>query len=317
MRAMVQRRYGSAGVLSLEDVATPSIDDKGVLVRIHTASVNALDWHTMRGQPYFMRLFLGLREPKPPIRGVDLAGRVEAVGNAITRFRPGDEVFGGCDGALAEYVATTEDRLVSKPAGVTWAQAATLNVAALTALQGLRDRVKVQRGQSVLVVGAGGGVGTFAVQIAKWLGARVTAVTRTESLELVRRLGADDVIDHRQQDFTRSDTRFDVIFDIGGSRPMSHHRRIMAPKGVLVAIGGPPSRWFGPADRLIKAMVLPRMMPFVAKSNAADRALLAELVEQGALKPVIDRTYPLREAEEAIAYVGAGHPRGKVVVEID
>ena len=321
MQAIVQHGYGTAEVLHLEEIDTPAIDDRGVLVRIHAASVNALDWHITRGRPYFLRLMAGLRTPRDRVRGVDLAGRVESVGSAVTRVKPGDDVFGACDASFAEFAATTEDRLAPKPAAVTFEQAATLNVAGLTALQGLRDRAKLQRGQSVLVVGAGGGVGTFAVQIAKWLGARVTAVTRTENVDLMRSLGADAVIDHQREDFTRANDRFDVVFDIGGAQPMSHYRRVMARKGILVAIGGPQSRWFAPADRMVKAIVIApfvsqQLLPFVAKTKPEDLSLLAGLVEEGTLRPVIDRSYPLRETPEAVAHVGEGRARGKVVIAI-
>lgn len=321
MKAIVQVGYGSPDVLQLQDIDTPSIDDGGVLVKIHAASVNALDWHVTRGMPYLVRIG-GLRAPRDRVRGVDLAGRVLAVGRNVTRFKPGDEVFGGTDnGSFAETTATTEDHLALKPPGVSWEQAAALFVAGLTALQGLRDRAQLRRGQSVLVNGAGGGVGTFAVQIGKWLGARVTAVTRTESVDLVRSIGADAVIDHHTEDFTRGSERFDVIFDIGGGRPLRHCRRVMTPKAMLVAVGGPAGRWLAPADRMLKAMayspfVSQRFVPFVATKNHGDLALLAELVEAGTISPVIDRRYALSEVPEALRYLGAGHARGKVVIAV-
>lgn len=319
MQAIVQSGYGSPDVLQLREIEPPRIDDQGVLVEVHAASVNALDWHTTRGMPYFIRLLMGPRTPKDRVRGVDLAGRVVAVGKEVTRFKEGDEVFGSGNGSFAERTATTADRLALKPPGVTWEQAATLNVAGLTALQGLRDRAKLQRGQSVLVVGAGGGVGTFAVQIARWLGGAVTAVTRTEHLDLVRSIGAEEAIDYRTEDFTRLDRRFDVVFDIGGSRPMTDYRRVMARKAILVAIGGPAGRWFAPADRMLKAVALSpfvpqQFAPFVAKHDSKDLALLAELVETRAISPVIDRRYPLSHAAAAIGYLGSGQVRGKVVV---
>lgn len=321
MKAIVQHGYGTADVLKLEDVDMPAVADDRILVRIRAASVNALDWHVTRGKPYFMRLMTGLRVPSDKIRGVDFAGEVVSVGRNVTRTKPGDAVLGRTDGSFAEYTATPEEWVVPKPAGVTWEQAASLNVAGLTSLQGLRDRAQLRRGQSALIVGAGGGVGTFAVQIAKWLGARVVAVTRTESVDLVRGLGADDVIDYRKEDFTRLGERFDVIFDIGGPQPFRHYRRIMNRNAVCVAIGGPAKEWFAPADRMLKAIVLSpfvtqRFLPFVAQTNSADRTLLAELVEQGKLTPVIDRRYALRDAVEAVRYVGEGHARGKVIVTI-
>jgi len=271
--------------------------------------------------PYLVRMMSGLRTPRDRVRGVDVAGRVIAVGKSVTRFKPGDEVFGGADGAFAEVAATAEDRLASKPSALSWEQAATLNVAGLTALQGLRDRAQLQAGQQLLIIGAGGGVGTFAVQIGKWLGARLTAVTRTESLGLVRSIGADQVIDHNAEDFTLRSEQFDVLFDIGGGPPLSHCRRVMAHHAVLIAVGGPAGRWLAPADRMLKAMafspfVPQQFVPFVSKKNPADLALLAELVERGTIAPVIGRRYALSEVPEAIRHVGTGFPRGKVVIHI-
>ena len=322
MKAIVQVGYGSPDVLALREVEMPRVEANGVLVRVHAASVNALDWHTTRGMPYLIRAFDGLRSPRHPIRGVDLAGRVEAVGEDVTGFRPGDEVFGGTNGSFAEYTVTTPDRLALKPAGLSHGEAASLHVAGLTALQGLRDNAQVRAGQRVLVHGAGGGVGTFAVQIAKWLGAHVTAVTRTESVELVRSIGADEVIDHRREDFTHRGERYDVFFDIGGNRPLADCRRVLTEKGILVAVGAPPRRWLAPATRLLQAAALSpfvsqRLVPFVSRNDAPGLVLLKELAEAGKIRPVIDRRYPLAEAAEAIRYVGEGHARGKVVVEVD
>ena len=323
MNALVQVGYGSPlDVLELRDVEIPRVGERDVLVRVRAASVNALDWHTTRGMPYFLRAFLGLRTPRHAVRGIDLAGRVEAVGAKVTELAPGDEVFGGSDGSFAEYTATPPDRLARKPAGLAFEQAATLHVAALTALQGLRDAARLRAGQSVLVHGAGGGVGTFAVQIAKWLGARVTAVTRTESVELVRSLGADEVIDHRREDFADSGRGYDVFFDVGGARPLADCRRVLAERGTLVVVGAPPGRWLAPVTRLLHAAALSpfvrqRVVPFVSKNDAAGLATLSRLAETGEVRPVLDRTYPLERAAEAIRYVGEGHARGKVVVEID
>jgi NADPH:quinone reductase-like Zn-dependent oxidoreductase len=321
MKAIVHDRYGSPDVLELRDVDTPGIDDNGVLVEVHASSVNALDWHWMRGKPYIMRLDGSIRTPRPNVRGTDLAGRVVAVGKNVTRFKPGDDVFGASDSSFAEYAATTPERISHKPSGLTYEQAATLNVAGLTALQGLRDKARLKPDNKVLIIGAGGGVGTFAVQLAKWLGAHVTAVTRTESVDVVRSIGADEVVDHRTEDFTRRTERYDVVFDIGGSRPFTRCLRLMKSDGVLVVVGGPAGRWLAPADRMLKGFMLDRfvkqrVIPFVCKSDDAGRTLLADLTLAGKLSPVIDRQYTLRETPDALRYLGTGHPRGKVVIKI-
>ncbi len=322
MKAIVQEGYGSPDVLRLREVETPTVGDDGVLVRIHAASVNALDWHVTRGMPYIIRLAAGRNTPKDSIRGVDLAGRVVAAGNNVTRFKPGDDVFGGADGSFAEYAVTREERLAAKPSGITWEQAATLNVAGLTALQGLRDRAEVKAGQRVLINGAGGGVGTFAVQIAKWLGAHVTAVTRTENTGAVRSIGADDVIDYRVEDFTTGRReRYDVFFDIGGNRSLADCQRVMSRSAVFVAVGGPVGRWLAPASRLLKVVLLSpltkrRLIAFISKNDSAGLALLAELVRAGTITPVIDRSYDLTETTQALSYVGQGHARGKVVIRV-
>lgn len=321
MKAIVQEGYGSPDVLRLRDIGQPAIDDRGVLVEIHAAAVNALDWHTTRGMPYLVRMGEGLRTPRNRVRGVDLAGRVVAVGRDVTRFKPGDEVFGGTNGSFAEYTATTEDRLARKPAGLGFGEAAALHVAGLTALQGLRDKAQLQPGQRVLVNGAGGGVGSFAVQIARWLGAHVTAVTRTESIDLVRSLGAHEVIDHRTEDFTRRQGRYDVLFDIGGTRSFAHCRRVLNRDGILVVVGGPAGRWLQPAGRLLKAATLSpfvsqRLVPFISRNDHAGLALLAELAEAGKIASVIDREYALPDAPEAIRYLGEGRARGKVVIRV-
>jgi NADPH:quinone reductase-like Zn-dependent oxidoreductase len=320
MKAIVQEGYGSPDTLELREIETPAPGDNGVLVEVHAASVNALDWHVARGVPFFIPLLEAITAPKHRVRGVDLAGRVTGVGKNVTRFKPGDEVLGGADGSFAEFTVTTEKRLALKQAGITFEQAATLNVAGRTALQGLRDRARVRTGERVLINGAGGGVGTFAVQIAKWLGAHVTAVTRAGSVGLVRSLGADEVIDHDAEDFTNRHDRWDVIFDIGGTRPFSRCRSVLTPDGVLVAIGGPAGRWLAPAGRLLEAVMLsvlsgrPRVVPFVAKSDSKDLGLLAELVERGTITPVIDRRFALSETAEAVRHLGAGQMRGKVVI---
>jgi NADPH:quinone reductase-like Zn-dependent oxidoreductase len=320
MKAIVQEGYGSADTLKLRDIEMPACGDDGVLVEVRAASVNALDWHLARGVPFFIPILEAISAPKHRVRGVDLAGSVTAVGKNVTRVKPGDEVVGGADGSFAEFTVTTEKRLAPKPAGITFEQGATLNVAGLTALQGLRDRARVCAGQRVLVNGAGGGVGTFAVQVAKWLGAQVTAVTRAGSADLVHSIGADEVIDHGTEDFTSRPNRWDVIFDIGGNRPFSRCRRVMEPDGILVAIGGPAGRWIAPAGRLLKAVMLSpftrrrRVVPFVARSDAEGLAMLAGLVERGTITPVIDRRFALSETAEAVRRLGAGHLRGKVVI---
>jgi NADPH:quinone reductase-like Zn-dependent oxidoreductase len=320
MKAIVQEGYGSPDALKLHEIEMPAAGDDGVLVEVHAASVNALDWHLARGVPFFIPLLEAIGAPKHRVRGVDLAGRVTAVGKNVTRFKPGDEVLGAADGSFAEFTVTTENRLAPKPAGITFEQAATLNVAGLTALLGLRDRARVRPGQRVLVNGAGGGVGTFAVQIAKWLGAQVTAVTRAGSVDIVRSLGADEVIDHDAEDFTSRRDRWDVIFDIGGTRPFRYCRRVMEPDGILVAVGGPAGRWLAPAGRLLQAVMLwpltrrRRVVPFVSKSDPEGLALLAGLVERGTITPVIGRRFALSETAEAVRHLGSGHARGKIVI---
>ena len=320
MKAIVQEGYGSADTLKLREVEMPVPGDDGVLVEVHAASVNALDWHLVRGVPVFIRILEAIGGPK--YRGVDLAGRVTSVGKNVTRFKPGDEVFGGSDASFAEFTVTTVKRLAAKPAGITFEQAATLNIAGLTALQGLRDRARVRPTQRVLVNGAGGGVGSYAVQIAKWLGAHVTAVTRAGSVDLARSLGADEVIDHNVEDFTSRRDRWDVIFDIGGNRPFGRCRQVLEPDGILIAIGGPAGRVIAPAGRMLKAVMLwpltrrRRVVPFVPKSDPEDLALLAGLVERGTITPVIHRSFRLTETSEAVRCLGAGHPRGKVVIKV-
>jgi NADPH:quinone reductase-like Zn-dependent oxidoreductase len=320
MKAIVQEGYGTPDALKVREIETPVAGADQVLVEVHAASVNALDWHLLRGVPFIIPILEAIGAPKHRVRGVDLAGRVTAVGKNVTRFKPGDEVFGGADGSFAEFTVTTEKRLAPKPAGITFEQAASLPVAGLTALQGLRDRAAVRSGQRVLVNGAGGGVGTFAVQIAKWLGAHVTAVTRGASADLVRSIGADEVIDHDAEDFTMRSDRWDVIFDIGGNQPFSRCRRVLKPGGILVAIGGPAGRWFAPAGRMLQAVMLslftrrPRVTAFVAKSDPVALALLAELVENGSITPVIDRRFTLSETAEALQCLGAGQARGKIVI---
>jgi NADPH:quinone reductase-like Zn-dependent oxidoreductase len=321
MKAIVQREYGPPlEVLRLEDVDEPSAGEGEVLVRVRAAGVNALDWHLVTGEPTIMRLVgMGFRRPKRPGVGRDVAGVVEAAGPGVTRFRPGDEVFGWCGGAFAELVVTREDSLVTKPENVTFEQAAAVPVAAITALQGLRDQGEVQAGQQVLITGASGGVGTFAVQLAKHLGAEATAVCSTRNRDLVRSIGADHVVDYTREDFTRSGHRYDVILDIAGRPSLLGCRRSLKPGGRLVLAGGEGGRWLGPLPRMVRALLLGllggrKARAFEAKENREDTLVLADLLAAGHLSPVIDRTYDLAAAPEAVRYLEEGHTQGKVVV---
>jgi NADPH:quinone reductase-like Zn-dependent oxidoreductase len=323
MKAIVYEKYGSADVLELQKVEKPTPKADEVLVKVHAAAVNPYDWHFMRGEPYFMRLIAGLRTPKHTGLGVDYAGQVEAVGQDVTQFQPGDEVYGMGDGAFAEYLCVPEMETALKPTNLTFEQAAAVPLAALTALQGLRDTGRLQPGQRVLIIGASGGVGTFAVQIAKALGAHVTGVCSTQNLEMVRSLGADEVIDYTRQDFTQRDRKYDLIFQLGGMHSPSHCRRALTPEGRLVlSSGDSDGRWLGPVDRIIKATIL---SPFVSQTLAAldtkrsqkDLAYLKDLIEAGKLTPVINQTHSLREVPEAIRYVEKGHARGKVVIVVE
>jgi NADPH:quinone reductase-like Zn-dependent oxidoreductase len=323
MRAIVCYNYGSPLVLKCEETEKPTPNDDEVLIKVRAASVNPLDWHFMRGTPYFLRLMTGLRKPKITRLGVDVAGQVEAVGRNVTQFKPGDEVFGSCRGAFAQYACTSESKLMIKPDNVTVEQAASVPVAAFTALQGLRDKGQIQPGQKVLINGAAGGVGTFAVQIAKWLGADVTGVCSTRNVDLVRSLGADQVIDYTQEDFTKSG-RYDLIFDCVGNHSLLACKRVLNPKGIYVAVGGPSSRWMiGPFTRAIKALVLSPFMSqklvifFLAKRSKEDLAIMHELMQAGRVTPVIDRRYRLSEVPEAIRYLEEGHARGKVVITVE
>jgi NADPH:quinone reductase-like Zn-dependent oxidoreductase len=323
MKAIVQDAYGSAEVLELRDIDRPALGDGGVLVRIRAAAANPLDWHFMRGVPYLMRPQAGLRSPKRAILGNDMAGEVEAVGAAVTRFRPGDHVFGDVTGSYAEYVCPPEGILEHKPANLSFEQAAAVPVAAVTALQGLRDKARLQAGQRVVIVGASGGVGTFAVQIAKTLfGAEVTGVCSTRNVDLVRSLGADHVIDYTKEDFTQGRHRYDVIFQLAGTASPSICRHALTPRGtLLLSSGDSPGRWIGPVGRIVKAMVLSpfvrqSLVSFLAQRSADDLRLLKELIEDGKVVPVIDRTYSLSEVPEAIRYLETGHARGKVVITV-
>ena len=319
MKAVAYHRYGSPDVLQLEDVDTPKVSDDGVLVRVRASSVNPVDWHILRGEPFMVRMSDGLRRPKGWQLGVDVAGRVESVGANVTQFRPGDEVFGTRNGAFAEFVLGAERNFALKPANLTLEQGAAIPVAATTALQALRDKGRLQPGQHVLVHGAGGGVGHFAIQIAKALGAEVTGVTSTNNLEMVRSLGADEVIDYTSEDFTRRGRRYDLILDIAGTRSLWACSRALTRAGILVVVGGPGGRWISPADRMAKAVVLSRLvrrtlLPFFARTTKDDLLVLKELAETGQLTPVIDRTYPLSQIADAIRYVETMRARGKVVI---
>ena len=323
MKAVVYCDYGSPDVLKLEAVEKPVPSDSQLLIRVRAASVNPLDWHYMRGTPYIGRLGMGLRKPAITRLGVDFAGTVESVGRSVTQFKPGDEVFGGRTGALAEYVTVRENgAVVLKPANLTFEEAAAVGVAAITALQGLRDEGKLQPGQKVLINGASGGVGTFAVQIAKAFGADVTGVCSTRNVDLVRSLGADQVIDYTKEDFTKSAQRYDLILDNVGNHSLSDLRRVVTPKGTYVMVGGPSGRWIDPLPRAFKAIVLSRfvsqdMSMFLAVLNKKDLTVLRDLMEAGKVKPVIDRRYKLSEVREAIGYLETGRARGKVVITMD
>jgi NADPH:quinone reductase-like Zn-dependent oxidoreductase len=326
MKAIVYCDYGLAN-LKLADIAKPTPTDDQILVKVHAASVNPLDWHFIEGTPKIMRaLGVGLRKPKDPRLGVDFAGTVETVGKNVTQFKAGDEVFGGRDGAFAEYVCPRADRAVTlKPANITFEQAASVNIAGITALQAVRDKGKVQAGQKVLINGASGGVGTFAVQIAKSFGADVTGVCSTRNLDMVRSLGADHVIDYTKEDFAKGDQRYDVILDNVPNHSLSECRRVLNPQGKYVMIGGGgpnDNRWIGPFGRLIQALVVSpfvsqKMGMMMAELKKSDLTILGDMMQSGKLKPVIDRTYKLSELPAAIAYLEEGHARGKVVITVE
>jgi len=322
MKAVVQDNYGSPDDLELRDIDKPVVKDDEVLIRVHAASVNAADWHYMRGMPYIARLSLGLRKPKSKVRGRDVAGQVEAIGKDARRFRPGDEVYAEVDtGSFAEYTCVPEDVVGLKPANLTFEQAAAVPLAAVTALQGLRDKGQIQPGQKVLINGASGGVGTFAVQLAKSFGADVTGVCSTKKVDMVRSIGADQVIDYAQEDFTQNGQRYDILFDLVGNRSLSDCRRALTPKGTLVLSGGEGGRWLGSVSLLIKALLLSpfvgqKLRAFLAKTKHEDLLVLQELIEAGKITPVIDKTYPLSEAPEAIRYLEERHVRGKVVITV-
>lgn len=324
MQAVVYRCYGPPTVLKLEEIVKPLPEDDRILVKVHASSVNPLDWHYMRGEPYFMRSMAGLGVPHSIHMGVDFAGTVESVGKHVTRFKPGDEVFGGHDGAFAQYVSVGENGSVAmKPVNMTFEQAAAAPIAAVTALQALRDEGHVHSGQSVLINGASGGVGTFAVQIAKSYGAQVTGVCSTHNVALVRAIGADRVIDYTKEDFTAGAERYDLIVDIVGTHSVREYGRVLNPGGTLVMVGaldkGP---WLGPLWSSLKGYVVSRFIGqkfdfFLAHLDATDLDVLRALMETGKVTPVIDRTYALNDVPAAIAYLEQGHAHGKIVITVD
>ncbi len=321
MRAIIQQHYGSTDVLRLRDVDPPEIADDEVLVRVRAAGVDRGVWHLMTGRPYPVRLAgYGLRAPKSPVPGMDLAGVVEATGRDVTGFRPGDEVFGVGTGAFAEYARAPQDTLAPKPGNLTFEQAGVVATSGTAALQALRDHGRVEPGQSVLVIGASGGVGTFAVQLAKAVGAEVTAVCSASKVDLVRSLGADRIIDYEREDFADGRRHYDVILDIGGNSSLSRLRRALAPKGRLVIAGGETGgRWLGGTDRQIRARVLSpfvsqTLTTFISRANHDDLMILKRMIEDGKVTPVVDRTYPLSEVPTAIRYLEEGHARGKIAI---
>jgi NADPH:quinone reductase-like Zn-dependent oxidoreductase len=323
MKAIRYYRYGSPDVLQLREVDKPAIDEDEVLVRVRAASLNPLDLYYLRGSPYIARIQVGLTRPRAKGLGLDMAGTIEAVGGNVTGFQPGDEVFGGGSQTLAEYLSVREDAVVlRKPANLTFEQAAAVPVSAFTALQAVRDKARVRPGHKVLVNGAAGGVGPFAVQIAKAFGAEVTGVCSTRNVNLVASIGADHVVDYTKDEFTLSERRYDVLVDIAGSRTLSECRRVLTPSGVLVGVGAPSrGRWIGPMSRSLKIFVAApitsqKMTFFMAEPRRDDLATLADLLETGKITPVLDRTYPLSQVPEAIRYLETGHARGKVVITI-
>ena len=322
MQAIVQDNYGTPEALSLRDIDKPEIGEREVLIRVRAAGVNPADWAVMGGLPYIARPVYGLRRPKQSIRGTDVAGVVEAVGPGITRFKPGDEVFGSSEGSYAEYAAASEDLLAIKPSNLTFEQAAAVPMAGLVALQALRDQGKVGPGQRVLINGASGGIGTFAVQIAKVFGAEVTAVASTRNLGLVRSIGADHVIDYTKDDFTMSGQQYDFILDNVSNHSLSDLRRALTPTGMLVPNGGNfGNRWMASGGRIVRGVVLFRfggqsLGNFLVSMNHADLVVLTGLIEAGKVSPVMDRTYPLSETAQAMGHVGQGHTRGKIAITV-
>jgi NADPH:quinone reductase-like Zn-dependent oxidoreductase len=322
MKAIVYHEYGSPDVLRYEEIERPTPGSHDVLIAVRAASVNPADWHFMRGTPYFLRAMTGVRKPRVTRLGMDVAGRVEAVGSDVTRFKAGDAVFGGCQGAFADYVSAPESRLTIKPERVTFEQAASAPVAALTALQSLRDKGRIRPGQTVLINGAAGGVGTFAVQIARSFGASVTGVCSTRNVDLVGGIGADRVIDYTREDFTTDGARYDTILDCVGNQPLSACRRVLKRGGTYVAVAGPSGRWMlGALARMVTAVLVSpvgrkKMTMLVAKLGHEDLAIAGALMAAGTVTPVIDRRYSLSETAAAIRYLEEGHARGKVIITV-
>ena len=314
MKAMVQKAYGSPSGLELRQIDNPVVKDDGVLVRARAAALHAGDTFIMQGAPYLVRFVAGWPRPKDHVPGFDLAGHVEAVGRSVTRFQPGDEVFGMCARACAEYACAKEDAFELKPTNLTFEQAAAVPTSAFAALHGVRNAGKVQAGQKVLINGASGGVGTFAVQIAKFLGAEVTGVCSARNVDMVRSIGADHVVDYTHEDFTRTGQRYDLILDNVGNRSFADYRRALAPRGTLLPNTGHAGMGYVIKSLVRSAFVRQQGRPYISMPTHADLVLLKELLEAGTMRPVIDRTYPLSETPEALRYVGEGHARGKVVI---
>jgi NADPH:quinone reductase-like Zn-dependent oxidoreductase len=324
MKAIFYHQYGQPDVLQCEEIATPAPNDNEVLIKVRAASVNPLDWHMMRGTPYIGRIAFGLRKPKLTRPGVDVSGQVEAVGKNVTEFKPSDAVFGSCRGAFAEYVCASESALVTKPNSLTFEQAACVPVAGYTALQGLRDKGQLQPGQKVLIDGASGGVGTFAVQVAKSYGAHVTAVCSTINVAMVRSIGADRVIDYTREDFTQSSQRYDLFFDLVANHPLSARRRVLSPKGVYIGagvLGVKGDSVIGPLAGVVHTLMLSwfgsqRMVVLLAKRNKSDLIFMRNLMQSGKVTPVIDRCYSMSEVSDAIRHLAQGYARGKIVITI-
>jgi NADPH:quinone reductase-like Zn-dependent oxidoreductase len=323
LRAIVQDEFGTPDVLELGEIDTPTVGDGELLVQVVAASAHIGDWHYMTGLPYLFRISgAGLRRPKVRVRGTNFAGRVESAGRGVSEFRSGDEIFGTCTGAFADYATARPERVAAKPANLTFEQAAAVPTSGFTALQALRDVANVQHGQTVLIIGAGGAVGSFAVQIAKAFGAHVSGVCSTSKVDLVRDLGADAVIDYTRDDFTKSGDRYDVIVDTAGNRPASQLRRVLTPNGTLVIVGGEGGgRWLGALPRTLRALMLSpfvsqKLRAFVTKEKREDLVVLKSLIEAGQVIPVIGKTFALGEVPEAVRYLEAGHARGKVVITI-
>ena len=324
MKGIVRRCYGSPDVVRYEEVAKPTPADDEVLVKVHAASVNPLDWHYLEGKPYLVRIESGFGKPDDPRLGVDFAGTVEAVGKSVTRFKPGDEVFGGRSGAFADYITVRDSRaLAPKPANMSFEQAAAVPIAGITALQALRDKGQIRAGQKVLINGASGGVGTFAVQIAKSFGTEVTGVCSTKNVELVRSLGADHVIDYTREDVTKGAQRYDLIIDNVATHSPLEYKHILEPKGIYVMVGSTePGNWLGFFAKPVEGMILSKFVSqqfamILAQLNGDDLAKLGTLMQSGKVTPVIDRSYKLSEAAEALRYLEKGHARGKVVLTVE